>query len=196
MRAAAVLLAASALALAATACKRREETAPQPPAAPDAATTPSAPQAPAAPPALKRKAGLWEMRLSMADNDFVQTMRLCVDEASEAKMSVWGGQTTKEMCSRNNVTRRPDGTWAFSSVCDMGSGGTVTTAGTASGDFQKRYQVRAETSTVGAAVPQMNRASTLTIDASWQGPCEAGMKGGDMVLPGGVRVNALEAAGG
>ncbi|HYF21801.1 MAG TPA: DUF3617 family protein [Caulobacteraceae bacterium] len=194
MRIAVVLLTASALALTAAGCKRREE-APEAPAAPDAPAAPQAPQAPPAPPQAVRKAGLWEMRMSSSDNEFVQTTRFCVDAESERKMSIWGPQVTKDMCSKNNATRRPDGTWAFSSVCDMGSGGKVTTAGTLTGDFERRYQMRAESSTTGAAVPQMNRTSTLTIDASWVGRCEPGMKGGDMILPGGIRMNALEAAG-
>lgn len=188
----AAVLASLSLALVVSACNRKDAEGEAPPAGEAAGSSNSA-AAPATPP--KRRPGLWEMRTSMQDVDFVQTTRVCLDEATEAKLSMFGANVTKDMCEKNLVTRQIDGSWRFSSVCDMGSGGKTTTSGVATGDFSSKYQVRAESSTTGAATPQMNRQSTVVIDAAWQGPCPAGMKGGDMTLPGGGKINMLEMTG-
>jgi hypothetical protein len=173
------------------ACNRGKpaEKAPEAPGAP-AAQTPAAPTPPSAP---KRRAGLWEMRMSSSDNDTAMVTRFCTSDEVEAKVSVWGSQMTKDMCSQNSMTRNPDGSWSFSSRCDMGTGGVVSSTGTASGDFDKHYQVRSTSTTSGASVPQMNRTSTVTMDSSWMGACPADMKPGDMTLPGGMgKMNILE----
>jgi hypothetical protein len=125
----------------------------------------------------------------------VQTMRVCLDAASEARMSVFAAQASTGNCSDSNA-RQPDGSWRFRSVCSMGSGGTVTSEGAATGDFNSRYQVRATTTTTGAAVPQMNRSSSVVVDSAWQGPCPEGWTGGDVELPGGLRLNILNGPGG
>ena len=180
-----LIVAAAVSVIALSACQRQEEA----PAAEDSvAPTPGA-GAPAAPPTLQRKPGLWRMAMSMEGVDFVQTTRVCIDEATEREMSVWGAQTTRDMCSEHRVTRQRDGSWAFRSVYSMGSGGVTTTEGVATGDFQSRYQVRATTTTSGAATPQMNRSGTMTIQASWEGPCPEGWRPGDMEVPGGGRIN-------
>ena len=65
-------------------------------------------------------------------------------------------------------------------------------SGLATGDFTSRYQIRFETSTVGAALEQMNGQHRLIVDAAYQGPCPAGMSPGEMELPGERRISALD----
>lgn len=179
-------LALSAVALLAlAACSKEGDKAP---AAPAEAAKPAF-QPSQTPP--KRKPGLWEQRVS--NGDFVQVSRICLDAATDAKLSWWGTQATKDICEKNVTSKTTDGGWRFSSVCDMGTGGKTTTSGVAKGDFDAHYQIEAESSTEGAAAPQMNGTRKMTIDAAWQGPCPADMKGGDMQLPGGVKINLLEA---
>lgn len=177
------LCAAALLALAACS-KEAEKAPPAKPAEAKPAFTPSQ-----TPP--KRKPGLWEQRVS--NGDFVQVSRICLDAATDAKLSWWGTQATKDICEKNITSKTTDGGWRFSSVCDMGTGGKTTTSGVAKGDFDASYRIEAESSTVGAAAPQMNGSRKMIIDAQWQGPCPADMKGGDMQLPGGVKINLLEA---
>jgi len=158
----------------------------------------AAPAAPAEAPAAKtksdplphRRPGLWEQRVSMGD--FVQASRICIDPSVDQKVSWWGQQSTRDVCEKNLINRKIDGTWAFASVCDMGSGGKTTTAGVASGDFNSRYLIQAESSTVGAEAPQMNGTRKMTIEAAWQGACPSDFKPGDMEIPGGVRINLLD----
>jgi len=136
-----------------------------------------------------RRPGLWEQRVS--NGDTLQVGRICLDPEVDRKLSWWGVQATADICARNLVTHRPDGRWQFSSVCDLGSGGTVTTSGIVSGDFTAHYQFRGQSSTVAAAVPHMNGVRPLTVDAAWLGPCPADMKPGDLSLPGGQKMNML-----
>lgn len=171
--------------LALAACSKEAEKAPA--AAPPAAKPAFVPSQ--TPP--KRKPGLWEQRVS--NGDFVQVSRICLDGATDEKLSWWGTQATKDICEKNITAKTTDGGWRFSSVCDMGSGGKTTTSGVAQGDFNAHYQIQAESSTEGAAAPQMNGTRKMTIDAAWQGPCPNDMKGGDMQLPGGVKINLLDA---
>ncbi|WP_304168882.1 DUF3617 family protein [Phenylobacterium aquaticum] len=179
-----VLILATAVALTLSACSKTGDQAAKPPA--NGAAAPPSQTAP------KRKPGLWEQRVS--NGDFVQVSRICLDEATDAKLSWWGAQATQDVCEKNLASSTADGGWRFSSVCDMGSGGKTTTSGLAAGDFNSHYQITAESSTVGAQTPMMNGTRKMVIDAAWQGPCPAGMAPGQMSLPGGVTINLLDAA--
>lgn len=180
----AVTMTAAALVLAA--CGKKEETAATGDAAPAAANAPAA--TPAALP--KRKPGLWSQTVTVAD--FSQTTRICLDAAAEEKLSLVGGQATKEMCAQTTMTARPGGGWTFTSVCDMGSGGKTTTTGTMSGDFNTTYKVEADSTTEGAATPQMNGVRKMVMEATWQGACPPDFKPGDMEIPNGMKMNLLE----
>lgn len=179
--------------LALAACNRNEAAsdAEAPPLTAGAETPlPGQPAAPAAP---QRRAGLWEQRLST--EGIVQVTRICIDDTLDERLSWWGQQATNESCEKNLVTRRTDGSWQFSSVCDMGTGGKTTTSGVASGDFSTRYVITGESSTVGAEAPQMNGTRSVNIESVWQGACPEGFRPGDMELPGGIRMNLLDMAG-
>ncbi|MFN3513586.1 MAG: DUF3617 domain-containing protein [Phenylobacterium sp.] len=182
----ALICAAAGLAL--SACGQREDKAAATGEAP-AAQAPAAAAQAGQPPA--RKAGLWRQTISMGD--FTQSTRICLDAATEEQVSLWGGQESAEMCSQNEASRAADGSWRFSSVCDMGTGGRTTTTGVARGDFSTRYTVEADSVTEGAAAPQMNGARKMTVEAVWEGPCPEGFRPGDIELPGNVRMNLLDA---
>ena len=174
-----------ALTLSLAACQRPPESAANSAtnAATNTATSTAAPTA-------QRRAGLWEQRVS--DGNTVQISRLCLDAATDTRLSLFGRQMNENQCQTHLMTRQPNGAWRISTVCDMGSGGRVTTSGLATGDFTSRYQIRFETSTVGAALEQMNGQHRLIVDAAYQGPCPAGMSPGEMELPGGRRISALD----
>lgn len=170
MRAIASVVLISALSL--SACERRKETpeAPEAPQAPAAPAPAAAPAAPAAPITFQRKPGLWEMQMSMGGIDFVQKSQTCV-KAGENDTTAFNPQAPgPENCSRQAVVKQADG-WRFETVCDMGSGGEVSVSGVASGDFDTRYQVRSQMVISGAAVPQMNRTTTVNVDARRIGDC-------------------------
>lgn len=176
------VLGVSLLALAACSKKADDKTAAATgEAAPAAANAPAAPIGPP-----KRKPGLWAQTVSTAG--MTQTSKLCLDEATEAKMSVWGQQMGQDMCARNVITPTAGG-WSFDSECAMTGAGTIKTTGTATGDFNSKYVVKATSTTSGSSMAQANGTHEMEVTATYEGPCPAGMKPGDMTLPGGMTVN-------
>lgn len=180
-----LMLAASLLALAA--CNKKPVDAPRTPAPPGAGPTSGA-AAPAVLP--KRAPGLWEQKIST--RGMTQVSRICIDPAVEQRFSVWGQQAGKDACSQTKLTPRLGGGWSFASSCDMGEGGKTTTKGEVTGDFAKSYRVSAQSSISGARAAEMNGTHDMTLEASWQGPCPAGMQPGDMLLPGGMKINMMK----
>jgi hypothetical protein len=186
-----VLVAATAL-LALAACHRKPaEDHPKAPAAPGA---PPASHAAAPTAAPERTPGLWEQKVSAAGR--TQVTRICLDRAAERRFTWWGQHAGQSACAHTQLTPRAGGGWDFASTCDMGRGGRISTRGTVTGDFAKRYQVTAKSTVSDAAAPEMNGAHELTVEASWQGPCPAGMRPGDMLLPGGMKINMMQTPSG
>lgn len=174
-------------ALALAACSKKEDKA----AAPDAAASASASggnaSATAGPVAMpKRKPGLWSHTIAAEGAN--QTMQVCIDADTDSKMSVWGQAVSKDMCAKNSFAAAPGG-YSFESECDMGEMGRVVSKGTVTGDFASAYTVKTTSTTTGSSMPQANTTSHMTLTAKWEGACPAGMKGGDVTLPGGMKIN-------
>jgi hypothetical protein len=151
--------------------------------------------APMTPP--PRKAGLWEMKI--ATSGMSQTMKQCLDEATEQKMKWWGSQAQKSGnsdCEQETITPHAGGGWDFHAVCKMGESGTITSDGQATGDFSSHYKVEVNSVTTGSPMAQANGAHKTTIEAAWTGPCPADMRAGDMEMPGGMRINMADAMSG
>jgi hypothetical protein len=145
-----------------------------------------------------RKAGLWEQ--TIATDKMKQTMQMCLDETTDQKMKWWGSQgprgQAKSDCTEQKITPRVGGGWDFHAVCAMGESGTVTSDGSATGDFSSHYTVDVTSTTAGSPMPQANGVRKVSIEAVWKGPCPADMKAGDMELPGGMKINAAGAMAG
>ena len=132
-----------------------------------------------------RKAGLWELSMTMsAPMTMHQTMQMCTDATTEAKglafnnnMNAPSGVT----CTSGPVTPAPGG-WRYSNTCSM-KGMTMATEGTATGDFGSGYRMESTTTMTPAPIPQMAQ-SHMVIDAKWLGPCPADLAPGDMMVGG------------
>jgi hypothetical protein len=162
--------------------------------APAEAAKPAAAQPAAAPTAMPlRTPGLWEQKITTAG--FSQTSRLCLDKAVAEKTAAWGERPGETHCQQT-TTPKLGGGWDFTATCDMGKAGKTMTKGSATGDFAKSYKVETESTTTGADTPQMNGVHKVAIEATWQGPCPAGMLPGDMVLPNGMKINMMQMPGG
>jgi len=181
---AALALSASALTLAA--CHKADDQTTQNPTA--TAAKPANVETP------QRKAGLWKQSMSIEGTNIKQVASLCLDNQSDKKIAWWAQQGLRGGCGKNDVQRQPDGSWKFSSSCEMAGGIKMDSEGVATGDFGSKYEVKATTTTTGAPMAQMNGTRTVVIDAEWTGPCPAGMKGGDIELPDGRRVNMMAMA--
>jgi hypothetical protein len=129
--------------------------------------------------------GLWSQ--SVSDRRGVKTIRYCLDTAAASALASFNRQLSGH-CARHAIAKAADGTWHFSTSCDMGAGGKVATEGVMRGDFGSHYFIEAETQTVGAADAAANGPSRVLADVQRQGDCPRDMAPGDVVLPDGSHV--------
>lgn len=172
-----------------TACGDKDKTAPE-----GAASALAEAPKTAAPATPKLKAGLW--RVTNAGDGAPQGVsRMCLDDAVQARMSVFGAQAAGA-CQPTETTANPGGGWRYRTVCDQSAlgGGTSVAEGVMTGDLATAYASRTTVTTTGAQVAHMNGVVTITGEGAYEGPCPADMKPGDMVIPGGMKFNMVEMA--
>jgi hypothetical protein len=155
----------------------------------------------------QRRAGLWQQTISREGGQGSSSamnamggMKICIDASTEAKSAMLShninaGRMASSHCAPPTTSRGLDGGWSFSTTCSMGEAGTITSRGTASGDFSSAYHVHVETDVAGARYGAMNGHHVTDIDGKWLGPCPAGMTGGDIELANGMKINAGKFAG-
>jgi hypothetical protein len=142
-----------------------------------------------------RSPGLWSQTIATDGAPAGPgAMQLCVDAASEAKMSVLAQHIQGAHCTPPQFTRNLDGSLAFSESCDMGTAGKIQTTGVMKGDFNSSYTTTMSSTTSGSSIAALNGAHTMVITATRTGPCAPGQKGGDMILANGMVVHAQGAA--
>jgi hypothetical protein len=129
-----------------------------------------------------QKDGLWESSMTMVGRPY--TTQSCVSEESQAKMSVFGSQMRRKNCSANTITHNMDGSWSSTSTCKFGSGAARTTHAHITGDFNTKFTMVMFAD--GSNTPE----TTMTM--TWMGPCKPGMKGGDVIMANGMKMNALD----
>jgi hypothetical protein len=136
--------------------------------------------------------GLWVQRVSDAHG--ARVTKVCLDAGAATTLAAFD-QTLAGQCSRRDMAQAADGTWHFSTSCDMGPWGKVATEGVMRGDFASHYVVEARSQTVGAAQSAADGPARVIADIRRVGDCPADMKPGDVILPGGgrARVDQLSA---
>jgi hypothetical protein len=138
-----------------------------------------------------RKAGLWEMKMAKSGSPLPpMTMQHCTDETTDKQMSTAFSPMSKEICSKNDIQQTAAG-YTTDSVCSV-AGVSMTSHSDITGDFNSAYTVKTTSHNEGApaGVP---RDSTMTIEAKWLGACKADQKPGDIVMPGGFKLNIKDA---
>ena len=139
-----------------------------------------------------RKAGLWEMRIAdTAAKSPPTVMQQCIDAATDKLMRDKGQGLSNDMCSKNEL--RADGPRLVGdSVCKLGAT-TVSSQSVMTGDFGSGYRMEIKSR---YSPPMMGKSdSDSLIEAKWVGPCTAGQKPGDMILPNGMKMNVLDMPG-
>ena len=134
-----------------------------------------------------RKAGLWEMKVQRAGSTTPDmTMQHCTDETTDKEMSTSFSPVAKEACSRQDIQKTATG-YVTDSVCSM-LGMSMTSHAEITGDFNSGYTVKATQRSEGGptGVP---RDSTTVIEAKWLGACKADQRPGDIMMPGGMKMN-------
>jgi Protein of unknown function (DUF3617) len=138
-----------------------------------------------------RKPGLWEMKMvktGSAPPDL--TMQHCTDETTDKAMSTAFSPMSKEVCSKREIQKTSTG-YVSDAVCSIG-GMSITSHSDITGDFNSAYTVKT-TSHSEHGPSGLPRDSTMTIEAKWLGACKPDQKPGDIVMPGGFKINTKDA---
>lgn len=125
----------------------------------------------------KPRQGLWESSMKMAGpQPMTVSSNICLDEAM-LKDDAWlNGAKDGAAGACTQSFNGTAGGYAFQSTCKFGDR-TVTSTGSASGDFDKAYTVTMVSKM--SPVPEgMPAETTMTINANWLGPCPPGVAGG------------------
>jgi len=139
----------------------------------------------------KLKPGQWEITMDAGnrakDAKPVKTT-MCVDEVSQQQMYATGMGAAREACSKNDFRR--DGTrYIGYSECKFGDSKTVgRTLMTLTGDTAYHVEVK---STYDPPFMGMKEAQT-TLDGKHVGACRDGLVPGDIVMPGGQKINVKD----
>lgn len=133
----------------------------------------------------ERKAGQWEIALEMAGAP-AMTMQMCIDAATDRMLQESGTATPGSQCA-NTDARQENGSYIVESVCTI-NGARTRSRAVMTGDFDSAYTVDITSTTEGGDTG-MPPHSTLRQVATWKGACPAGMAPGDMVMPGGMKIN-------
>jgi len=137
-----------------------------------------------------RKAGLWEMKMVRTGTPMPEmTMQHCTDETTDKAMSSSASPMSKDVCSKNDVRKTATG-YVTDSVCSFG-GTTMTSHSEVTGDFNSAYTVKVTSHSQGGPAGSP-RDMTMTLEAKWLGPCKADQKPGDIVMPGGMKMNVKD----
>ena len=141
-----------------------------------------------------RKAGLWEMKMVFDGIPLpAQTMRQCIDQATDKAMLAQFGGAAQGACSKQDF-KTVGGTLTFDAVCKVGPA-TTTTKGVVTGSFDSGYTMKiTSTSAGGPPIPGMapGGETKMTIEAKRVGACEAGQKPGDIMMSNGMKMNVLD----
>jgi hypothetical protein len=138
-----------------------------------------------------RKAGLWEMKITKAGGSVPEmTMQHCTDPTTDKEMNNSASPLAKQICSRQDVKKTATG-FVTDSVCSV-AGVSMTTHAEISGDFNSGYTVTSTThSDKGPTGKPLD--ATTRIEAKWMGDCKPGQKPGDILMPGGFKLNVKDA---
>lgn len=130
-----------------------------------------------------RRAGLWQVSIE-SDARPAMVAKHCVDEATDLQMQKMGQEMGGE-CKRGELLREGDAL-VTSSVCKMGKT-TLTSKSRTTGDFKSTIRTEVDAK---FDPPMAGRTNSKTVvNGKWVGPCPAGMKPGDMEMPGGMKMN-------
>jgi hypothetical protein len=132
-------------------------------------------------PAPHQKDGLWESSMMMMGKPF--KTQSCVSEESQAKMSVFRAQMRQKNCSSSSITHNMDGSWTSSSTCKFG-GKSRTTHANITGDFNSKITM--------VLMADDGNTPEMTMTMTWVGACKPGMKGGDVIMSNGMKMNVLD----
>jgi uncharacterized protein DUF3617 len=136
-----------------------------------------------------RKAGLWEIKMVRTGSPVPDvTMQHCTNESTDRQMNGMAGPSAQQNCSKQDIRKTATG-YASDTVCNI-AGRSITSHSDVVGDFNSAYTVTTVSHSEGG--PGGVRDTTSKIEAKWIGPCTPDQKPGDIVMPGGRKMNVME----
>ena len=136
-----------------------------------------------------RKAGLWEIKMVRTGSPIPEmTMQHCTDETTDKVMNGIASPMAQEMCSKQDIKKTATG-YASDTVCNV-AGRSITSHSEIVGDFNSAYTVNTASHSEGGAAGA--RDTTSKIEAKWLGACQPDQKPGDIVMPGGRKMNVMD----
>jgi hypothetical protein len=136
----------------------------------------------------KRKAGLWEINMHMEGMPNMGPMQQCIDQNTDNLMQQKAKDHKQDCSVMESNTSGSKVT--IHSVCKI-EGSTATTDGVFDGAFDSGY--RGTMKTRFTPPLQGMSESNMTQEARWLGPCKAGQKPGDVIMPnmGSMNMNEM-----
>jgi hypothetical protein len=140
-----------------------------------------------------RKAGLWEMKMVRTGSPVPEmTMQHCTDETVDKEMNNNVSPMAKQICSKQDIQKTATG-YVSDSVCNV-AGVTTTSHAEITGDFNSAYTVKVTSHAQGGSLGAAGHDAAMTIEAKWLGACKPDQKAGDIVMPGGFKINVRDAS--
>lgn len=137
-----------------------------------------------------RKPGLWDMKVVRTGSAAPEmTMQHCTDEATDKLMNDQVSPMAKQVCSKQDIKKTATG-YVTDTVCGI-AGVSITSHSEIVGDFNSAYTVHSTShSDKGPGGKPLD--TTTTIAAKWLGACKPDQKPGDIVMPGGIKMNVKD----
>ncbi|MDP3687983.1 MAG: DUF3617 family protein [Sulfurimicrobium sp.] len=136
----------------------------------------------------KRKSGLWEISTRIEGVPSMGPMQQCIDQNTDNLMQE-RAQKEKPNCSVMD-TKQQGNKFTLHSVCKF-ENTTATTDAVFTGTFDSAYKGNMHT----RYSPPMHgmSESKMSMEAKWLGPCKAGQKPGDVIMPNmnGMNMNEM-----
>jgi hypothetical protein len=130
-----------------------------------------------------RKPGLWEIKLAFEGRPGTQSIQQCIDPETDAIMQSSATNIGSQNCTKRDIVKSGD-TMTIDSVCTV-AGKEASSHAVVKGSFDSNYTMTVSSKSDAGPI-------NLTVTGKWLGPCEAGQKPGDLILPGGIKLNLKE----
>ena len=137
-----------------------------------------------------RKSGLWEVKMSIEGGQMPpQTIQQCIDAATDQEMRQPPGMEGVDMAKacKQDVKRAGD-TMTIDSSCNL-NGRATQSHMTVTGSFDSAYTMKIA---VSGDPPSPRGEMHVAMDAKYLGACKPDQKPGDLIMPGGMKINISE----
>jgi hypothetical protein len=131
-----------------------------------------------------RKPGLWEVRTSIEGSPRPLTVQQCIDASTDRMLQSSAGPFSPAACPEREVTKS-GASISIDSRCTLG-GKPASAHADITGSLDSAYTMMVTSE--GGGLP----AVKMTVESKWLGGCAADQQPGDVMMPGGVKINVPE----